>query len=110
MLTDQEILKKYIHANGAVELRNVLEDLLEKSKKNSSDRREHYIYYYVGEQQSLIKADFSEEPIMFCYLDLLGRPATRIVKQTIADFLWEKCGEREKVLAESSVESEYVRR
>jgi hypothetical protein len=37
---------------------------------------------------------------LFWYCDLLGRPITKAVKHTIADFLWEKCGEKEKQLKE----------
>lgn len=35
----------------------------------------------------------TQTPYHFTYSDLLGRPATNAVKDTIANFLWEKCGE-----------------
>lgn len=94
---------KYIPAYGPEGLRQVLEDLLKQSKQALSEKNEHFIYYQMGEQKSLIKVDMSEEPVMFWYFDLLGRPATRIIKKTIADFLWESCGERERFLNENSV-------
>jgi hypothetical protein len=101
---DEEVLKDYIPAQGPEGLKSVLEDLLEKSKKDPVfAEKEHYIYYQIGEQKSLIKVDMSSNPVTFWYFDLLGRPATRIVKKTIADFLWEKCGEKERFLTESGV-------
>lgn len=102
--TDEEKLKDYILAQGPEGLKSVLEDLLEKSQKDPVfAAKEHYIYYQIGEQKSLIKVDMSGHPVTFWYFDLLGRPATRVVKKTIADFLWEKCGEKERFLKESAV-------
>ncbi len=98
---DSELLKKYIPAQGPQGLRHVLDDLLEKSKLDPAfAAKEHFISYQLGDQKSLIKVDMSEDPVLFWYFDLLGRPATRIVKKTLFDFLWEKCGVREHYLRE----------
>ncbi|WP_148339954.1 hypothetical protein [Aquicella siphonis] len=94
-----EILQKYIPAQGPDGLKRVLEELLEKCK---SDRefaaQEHYILYQLGGQKSLMKVDMSQAPFQFWYYDLLGRPMTKKVEETIADFLWDKGGERERYL------------
>ena len=93
------LLKDYIPAQGPIGLRQVLDKLLEQSKNDSLfAAKEHFIMYQLGDQKSLIKVDMSEDPILFWYFDLLGRPATGIVKKTIFDFLWEKCGVREQYL------------
>jgi hypothetical protein len=84
----------YLTAQGPEGLRHLLEDLLEKSPG------QHMIRYLLGNQQSLIKVDLSEKPYLFWYCDLLGRPITKAVQYTIADFLWEKGGEKERVLRE----------
>ena len=95
------LLKNYHPAQGSAGLRQVLDDLLEQSKNDPIfATKEHFIMYRIGDQKSLIKVDMSEDPVLFWYFDLLGRPATRIVKKTIFDFLWEKCGVREKYLQE----------
>lgn len=97
-----EMLKNYIPAQGPEGLKLVLENLLEKSRQDKDfATKEHFIYYQIGDQKSLIKVDMSEDPVMFWYFDMLGRPATRIVKKTIAEFLWEKCGERERFLKDA---------
>lgn len=56
----------------------------------------HYILYRLGSQESVIKVDTSEKPYHFWYCDLQGRPMTMAIKAVIADFLWEKCGEKER--------------
>lgn len=55
----------------------------------------HFLLYQLGNQRALIKIDMSEKPYHFWYGDLLGRPATRVVKETIARFLTDKCGEKD---------------
>lgn len=88
-------------AEGPDGLTAVLNDFLEKSK---SDRLfaedEHFILYQLGNQKSLIKVDTSQIPFRFVYNDLMGRPATIVVKEVIARFLWEKCGEKERYIHE----------
>lgn len=80
-------------AEGPQGLMEVLDHCRRQAQQDESFRLEpHYILYRLNAQQSLIKIDFSEEPYQFWYYDLLGRPATNTVKNTIADFLWEKCG------------------
>jgi hypothetical protein len=83
-----------IKVEGPAELANALDELLSQSladKEFSHDA--HYVFYQLGQQQALIKIDMSEKPFQFWYGDLLGRPATRAVKETIAKFLTNKCGE-----------------
>jgi hypothetical protein len=96
-MESREFSLKYIPAHGPEGLAKVLDNLLEQSQKEREFAfTEHYILYQLGSQKSLIKVDMSQPPFQFWYYDLLGRPATRIVKEVIARFLWEKCGEREQ--------------
>lgn len=91
----------YIVAKGPEGLDEVLSDLLDKSKIDPIMKaKPHYILYELGNQKSLVKMDMSDWPILFWYYDLLGRPATSVVKDAIARFLWEKAGEREWYLKE----------
>lgn len=92
---------QYIPAQGPDGLEKVLDNLFEKTQKDREFAgTEHYILYQLGNQKSLIKVDMSQPPFQFWYYDLLGRPATRTVKETVARFLWEKCGERERFYKE----------
>jgi hypothetical protein len=94
---DDEILKKYIPAQGPEGLKQVLEDLFDQSQQDTEFAgREHFIYYKLGDQESLFKVDMSEKPVLIWYFDLLGRPATNKIREIISDFLWEKCGEKER--------------
>jgi hypothetical protein len=94
----------YLTAQGPEGLRNLLDELLEKSAKDPAFAKgQHMIRYQLGNQQSLIKVDLSEKPYLFWYCDLLGRPITKAVQYTIADFLWEKGGEKERCLHELTV-------
>lgn len=102
---EDDLIKNYIPAPGPEGLKQVLEDLLDKSKNDPAFAgKEHFIYYHVGEQKSLIKVDMSEKPYLFWYFDLLGRPATKAVKKIVGDFLWERCGEKAKYLREAGFE------
>ena len=86
----------YIVATGPEGLEAVLNELLEKSKLDPTlKERAHYILYELGNQKSLIKMDLNEWPVVFWHYDLLGRPATSTVKDVLAHFAWEKCGEKE---------------
>src|SRR5690348_15550876 len=81
---------------GPAELAQSLDALLLKCTAEPAYANEpHYFFYQLGNQKALIKVDMSERPFLFWYGDLLGRPATRAVKETIAKFLYEKCGEYE---------------
>jgi hypothetical protein len=92
---------QYVSAEGPDGLARVLDNFYEKAKQDPAFAAEgHYILYKLGDQKSLIKVDMSQEPFQFYYNDLLGRPATRIVKETIARFLWDTCGERERFFEE----------
>lgn len=96
---------QYDIADGPEGLSRLLEKYLERVKSDEEfAKEEHYILYSLGEQRSYIKLDMSQWPFQFWYSDLLGRPATRIVKDTIADFLWEKCGEKERFMKDNSSE------
>lgn len=75
-------------AEGPDGLMNVLDGF----RHQAAHAEPHYILYRLNSQESLIKIDFSKEPYQFWYYDLLGRPATNAVKNTIANFLSEKCG------------------
>jgi hypothetical protein len=94
-------LPAYTIAEGPEGLAHELENLLEKCQQDTDFAgQEHYVLYQLRDQKSLIKIDMSQKPYLFWYYDLLGRPMTRIVKETIARFLWEKCGEKERFLQE----------
>lgn len=96
---DNELPEDVIPAEGPDSLYAILDALLLQVKANpKSLKKEFYILYKLGGQRSLIKVDMTRQPFQFWYYDLLGRPATEIVKNTIAKFLWEKCGERESYL------------
>ena len=80
-------------AEGPSGLEKLLNELYEETRLDSIfAAKEHYILYRFGQQKSLIKLDFSTPPFQFWYYDLWGRPATNIVKETIAHFLLEKGG------------------
>lgn len=88
---------EYVLANGPEGLAKVLEGFLERCQQDPEFKaKEHYILYQLGNQRSLIKTDMSEQPFHFWYYDLLGRPATKAVKETIGRFLWEQGGEKER--------------
>src|SRR5690242_8447056 len=98
-----DIPHDHIVAQGAEGLMQVLTELLEKSQGDPTfAKQEHYILYQLGNQKSLILVDTSKKPFHFWHYDFMGRPATVIVKDVIERFLWEKCGERERVLKELS--------
>jgi hypothetical protein len=100
-MESENLSLQYTPADGPKGLEKVLADLLEKTQKHQAlAATEHYILYQLGNQKSLIKVDMSQPPFKFWYYDLLGRPATRIVKETIAQFLWEKGGDRERFYKE----------
>jgi len=86
-----------IIAEGPEGLEAVLMELLQKTQTDPQfAEQEHYILYKLGNQKSLIKADLSKKPFKFWHYDLLGRPATLAVKDTIAQFVWEMGGEKER--------------
>lgn len=96
-----DIPAKYSIADGPEGLATLLNELLEKSKIDPMFAREdHYIMYQLGSQKSLIKVDTKQIPFQFVYSDSMGRPATTAVKDVIARFLWEKCGEKERYMQE----------
>lgn len=91
----------YVLAEGPEGLNEVLNSLLTQAQKDHAFASTgHYIVYQLGDQKSLIKVDFNHSPFQFWYYDLLGRPITRVVKETIAQFLWEKGGEKERFYQE----------
>lgn len=95
-------LPEHTVANGPEGLKEVLEAFLQQAERDPEFRtQEHYILYQLKDQKSLIKVDMSARPFQFWYYDLLGRAATNAVKDTIADFLWEKGGEKERYIEES---------
>lgn len=96
MTNENEWPFEYVLANGPDGLAKVLDSFLARCEKDPDFAiQEHYILYQLGSQKSLIKTDMSEKPFHFWYYDLLGRPATNAVKETIGRFLWEKGGEKE---------------
>lgn len=91
---------EYDLAAGPEGLMSVLNDYLHHATEDKAFASEpHYILYKMGSQESVIKVDVSRRPFHFWYCDLQGRPMTLAVKAVIADFLWEKCGEKERFAA-----------
>lgn len=92
-----EMPKEYITVDGPDGLTRVLNELLEKSKKDPIFREaEHYVLYELGQQRSMIKIDTTNMPFRFWHYDLMGRPATSALRDTVAKFLWENCGQEEQ--------------
>lgn len=88
-----DVPKEYIMANGPDGLRHVLDTLLETSQKDPLfAKQEHVVMYQLGNQKSIIKVDTSRTPFVFWHYDLMGRPATVAIKDTIKQFLQEKWG------------------
>lgn len=93
-MNSADLTQEYIIAEGPEGLKTALEALYAKASLDPVfAASEHYILYQLGDQRSLIKVETEEEPYQFWYNDLLGRPATKVVKDIIADFLWEKFGD-----------------
>lgn len=107
-MDDQDNLAfQYDVVDGPVGLMEVLDTYLTKSQNDASFAKVgHYVLYTLGEQRSLIRVDTSEMPFHFGYCDLFGRAATAGVKETIARFLWEKCGEKERYMRESGMKEQ----
>lgn len=84
-------------AEGPQGLKEVLAALRERALQDADFRsREHYIMYRLKDQKSLFKVDLSQQPYQFWFYDLLGRPATNAVKDTVAEFIWESASENER--------------
>ena len=106
-MRSNELPTEYELAEGPEGLMTFLEGLSTKAQQDPEFKfREHYVLYQLGSQKSLIKVDMTQPPYQFTYSDLLGRPATNAVKETIARFLWEKCGEKERYLKELTARGE----
>ncbi|MBV9576590.1 MAG: hypothetical protein JO149_08200 [Gammaproteobacteria bacterium] len=103
MSQENDISFDYTIAQGPEGLIKVLNDLLEKPDAQKSAQ---YILYQLGNQKSLIKVDISMQPFQFWYYDLLGRPATKVVKDVLGNFVWEKGGEKERFLKELAARGE----
>jgi hypothetical protein len=97
----------YVVAKGPEGLRQVLNDFLAKAKADAQFKAGvHFILYELGSQKSMIKVDMSEWPAVFWHYDLLGRPATGVVKEVISRFVWESCGEREWYFKEKNLQED----
>lgn len=94
----------------AAGLRAELEWLLIQSSQDAAFAAEsHYVNFQLGGLQAFIKIDMSSKPFLFWYCDLNERPVSPAVRKTIADFLWEKGGEKEKYLDLDATKLEEVR-
>lgn len=99
---DADMIANAIPAAGPEGLKLVLENLLAQTQTGGHSPKEFVILYQLEQQKSVIKVDFNHKPCHFLYQDLLGRPITKAVKNVIAEFLWSKCGERERYTREHS--------
>lgn len=96
MDSEEFVMPEYTTADGPQGLMEVLETFRLQASQDAEFRaREHYILYCLNSQKSFIKVDMSEQPFQFWYSDVMGRPATNAVKETIAEFLLERCGEQD---------------
>ncbi len=92
---------QYEIAEGPDGLRSLLDAYYTKAQTDEAFAEiGHYILYTFGEQRSLIRVDTSTMPFEFRYCDLMGRPITKLVRETIAKFMWETCGEKERCMKE----------
>ena len=99
MDSNEFVMPEHTVADGPQGLMEVLVSFLQQAEQDAAFRtQDHYIMYRLMDQKSLIKVNMSERPYQFWYYDLLGRPATNAVKETVAEFLWEKCGEKERYI------------
>ncbi len=96
-MADRNSLPPYECVQGPEGLTQSLNRLLEERKRGENLDTPRYFLYQLGGQQSLIRVDINQSPFQFWYCDLLGRPATKAVKETIANFLWEQYTETEKI-------------
>lgn len=105
-------LENYVTVDAAG-LRAELDSILAKSTQNAAYAAEsHYVKFQLGGPQGLqafIKIDMSSKPFLFWYCDLDERAVSPAVRKTIADFLWEKGGEKEKYLDLDAIKLEEVR-
>jgi hypothetical protein len=84
-------------AEGPEGLKKVLNSFHEKALQDAGFRnQEHYILYQLKDQESLMKVDLSAHPYQCWFYDLLGRPATNAIKDTIADFIFSALNEQER--------------
>lgn len=87
--------ESYIIAEGPEGLKNVLSEFLIKSKQDPLfAKQEHHVLYQLGNQKTMIRVDTDKTPFKFWCYDLMGRPITIVLKNIIADFLWEHWGEK----------------
>lgn len=107
-----ETEREYQVVKGPEELERLLDNLLAQTKNdNHLKLKPYFILYEWGNQKSLLKVDLSEQPVVFWHDDLLGRPATSTVKEVIARFVWQNCGEKEWYFKELAVsEQAYTQR
>jgi len=79
----KEIPSIIITVNGPDELREQLGQL---KTDIDPEKNEHYFLYRFNEQQSYLKVDTSQMPYYVWYADGADRPATRLVKDIVAEF------------------------
>jgi len=97
MTEGEKLTYEYDTAEGPAGLKSVLESFYERTQTDPVfASRAHFILYQHGNQESVIKVDMTEEPCLFWYYDLLGRAITNPVRDVIAEFLWERCGESKR--------------
>ncbi len=100
-MESERLPQVYKIAEGPEGLANVLLDYHEKAQIDDDfASNDQYILYRNNQQKALIKIDMRQVPYQFWYYDLLGRPATNNIKETIAKFLWIICNERMKYLGD----------
>ena len=94
---EQDVPFQHDTVDGSKELTRLLCDYLEWSRQDQSfANNDHHILYRCGDQASLIRVETRAIPFSLYYCDLSGRPAPRVVKEAVARFLWDRCGEKEK--------------
>lgn len=82
---------EFMRVMGPEALYNQLKECALFAKQNSAyASSEHYILYQLGMQKSLIKLDFSHDPLQIWYCDLQNRPVTNKVKEAVLRFIQEQ--------------------
>lgn len=86
---------------GPEELASTLREIKQRAAADPQFALEkHVIPYRVGNLDATVTEHTSQTPIRVEYFDPKMRPAPMPVKEMIAKFFWDECGERDRYLQE----------
>lgn len=96
-MAEEKPTYEYDIAEGPDGLKALLDSYFERAQNDSAFKAEpHFIVFHHGNQESVIKVDMTESPCLFWYYDMLGRAITPSVREVMARFLWDRCGESKR--------------